>query len=193
MAVRRSKGEDAEDAPQPVTRFRIVTVFDISQTEGDTLPQHPCQALTTASERGVWLYGRLLEVARTLGVQVREGMSGLGRAHGVFVPGANTIGLAPGLSADQAAKTLCHELAHALLHAHGNHPREEQEAEAEGVAFVVAAWAGLDTSAYSFAYVADWAGRKDGAALIRRVGSTIQRTAASIIGRLAPEEASQSA
>ena len=59
---------------------------------------------------------------------------------------------------------------------------------------MVTAWAGLDTSAYSFAYVADWAGRKDGAAaLIRRVGSTIQRTAASIIGRLAPEETSQGA
>ena len=79
------------------------------------------------------------------------------------------------------------------MHARGDQPREEQEAEAEGVAFVVTAWAGLDTSAYSFAYVADWAGRKDGAALIRRVGSTIQRTADSIIGRLTPEDASQSA
>ena len=193
VAVRRSDREDAEDEPQTVTRFRVVTVFDISQTEGDPLPEHPCQALTTASERGAWLYGRLMEVARTHGVQVREGMSGLGRAHGVFVPGANTIGLAPGLSTDQAAKTLCHELAHALLHAHGDRPREEQEAEAEGVAFVVTAWAGLDTSAYSFAYVADWAGRKDGAALIRRVGSTIHKTAASIIDRIAPTETSQSA
>ena len=62
-----------------MTRFRVVTVFDISQTEGDPLPEHPCQALTTASERGAWLYGRPLEVARTQGVQVREGMSGLGR------------------------------------------------------------------------------------------------------------------
>ncbi len=193
VAMRRSEGEDAEDEAQTVTRFRVVTVFDISQTEGAPLPEHPCQALTTASERGAWLCGRLLEVACTEGVQVREGMTGLGRAHGAFIPGANTIGLAPGLSTDQAAKTLCHELAHALLHGHGDRPREEQEAEAEGVAFVVAAWAGLDTSVYSFAYVADWAGRKDGAALIRRVGSTIQRTAASIIGRLAPEETSQSA
>jgi hypothetical protein len=92
-----------------VTRFRVVTVFDISQTEGDPLPEHPCQALSTASERGAWLYGRLLEVARSQGVQVREGMTGLGRAHGVFVPGASTIGLARGLSTDQAAKTLCHD------------------------------------------------------------------------------------
>ena len=79
------------------------------------------------------------------------------------------------------------------MHAHGDQPREEQEAEAEGVAFVVTAWAGLDTSAYSFAYVADWAGRKDGAALIRRVGSTVQKTAARIIDRIAPEQTSQSA
>jgi hypothetical protein len=110
------------------------------------------------------------------------------------VPGARVIALAPGLSDDQRAKTLAHELGHALLlHGHGDLRREEEEAEAEGVAFVVTAWAGLDTSGYSFGYVADWAGRKDGAALVRRVGATIQKAAAAIIRRLAPEETNESA
>ena len=94
--------------------------------------------------------------------------------------------LAPGLSTDLKAKTLCHELGHALLHRDSNQPRQEEEAEAEGTAFVVAAWAGLDTSSYSFAYVADWAGKEDGPALVRRVGSTVQRTAQRIIAALDP-------
>ena len=63
------------------------------------------------------------------------------------------------------------------------------EAEAEGTAFVVSAWAGLDTSSYSFAYVADWASQKDGPALVKRVGGTIQRTAQRIIAALDPAAA----
>ena len=51
---------------------------------------------------------------------------------------------------------------------------------------MVAAWVGLDTSQYSFGYVADWAAQKDGPALVRRVGATTQMTAAAIIARLDP-------
>jgi hypothetical protein len=179
--------DDPEEAePQTVTRFRTVTVFDVSQTDGDPLPEHPCQALTTDSDRGRWLYGRLLEIARSEGITVSDRTT-LARANGVFVPGANMIGLKMGLSDDHKAKTLCHEMAHAFLHRTTGKPRPDMEAEAEGTAFVVCSWAGLDTSAYSFAYVADWAAREDGPALVRRVGSTIQKTAAAIIERLAPE------
>ena len=192
VAVRRSESEDAEDEPQAVTRFRVVTVFDISQTEGADLPQHPCQELTTASERGRWLYAKLLDIAKAEGITVSDRTT-LARANGVFVPGANMIGLKMGLAMDQKAKTLCHELAHALLHRVSGKPPVEQEAEAEGTAFVVAAWAGLDTAAYSFGYVADWAGREDGPALVRRVAGTIQKTAAAIIARLDPAAGADSA
>lgn len=187
VTVRRQETEsaDPEDEPQTVTRFRIVTVFDISQTDGDPLPEHPCQALTTDSERGRWLYNRLLNIAKAEGIEVSDRTT-LTHANGVFVPGANLIGLKMGLSDDHKAKTLCHELAHALLHGVTGKPQPEMEAEAEGTAFVVAAWAGLDTSQYSFAYVADWAAQKDGPALVRRVGSTIQRTAQRIIAALDP-------
>ena len=184
VTVRKADIEDDAEA-RTVTRFRIVTVFDISSTDGDPLPEHPCRALTTDSERGRWLFGRLLNIARAEGIEVSEHVP-LRDANGVYVPGANLIGLHPGLSQDQKAKTLCHELAHALLHRKTGKPRPEMEAEAEGTAFVVAAWVGLDTSSYSFAYVASWAGQKDGPALVRRVGATIQRTAAGIIGRLDP-------
>ena len=186
-AEAESGDPEAADEAQPVTRFRVVTVFDYSQTEGEPLAQHPCQELTTDSERGRWLYARLLDIAKAEGIEVSDRTT-LAHANGVFVPGANLIGLKMGLSHDHKAKTLCHELAHALLHRTTGKPRAEQEAEAEGTAFVVAAWVGLDTSAYSFGYVADWASQKDGPALVRRVGATIQKTAAAIIGRLDPAD-----
>ena len=191
VAVRKaaeaeSGDPEAADEAQPVTRFRVVTVFDISQTEGDPLPEHPCQALTTDSERGAWLYGRLLDIAKAEGISVHNAIDMRGNAKGAYLPHLNTIILAPRLSADQKAKTLCHEMAHACLHRATGKPRPDMEAEAEGTAFVVSAWAGLDTSQYSFGYVADWAGRKNGPALVRRVGATIQKTAAAIIAALDP-------
>ena len=189
VTVRKAEAEpvdpEAEDEAQPVTRFRVVTVFDYSQTEGEPLAQHPCQELTTDSERGRWLYSHLLEIARSEGIEVSDRTT-LRHANGVYVPGANMIGLKMGLSDDHKAKTLCHELAHALLHCKTGKPRPEMEAEAEGTAFVVCSWAGLDTSSYSFAYVADWAAQKDGPALVRRVGATIQKTAGRIIAALDP-------
>jgi hypothetical protein len=187
-------GSDDEPDARTVLRWRVVPVFDYSQTEGTDLPPHPCQTLTTGSERGRWLFARLLGVARAEGIGVWADIRGLGTAHGAYVPGARVIALAPGLSDDQRAKTLAHELGHALLlHGHGDPRREEEAAEAEVVALVVTTWDGLDTSGYSFGYVADWVGRKDGAALVRRVGATVQKAAAAIMRRLAPEETNNSA
>ena len=196
VTARRQAESEDDDEPdaRTVLRWRVVPVFDYSQTEGTDLPPHPCQTLTTDSERGRWLFARLLQVARAEGIEVRADIRGLGTAHGTYVPGTRVIALAPGLSDDQRAKTLAHELGHALLlHGHGDPRREEEEAEAEVVALVVTTWAGLDTSGYSFGYVADWVGRKDGAALVRRVGATVQKAAAAIIRRLAPEETNESA
>ena len=192
--VTARKADDDGEETRTVLGWRTVTVFDVSQTEGADLPAHPCQTLGTDSERGRWLYERLLDVARARGTMVREDMAGLGSAHGVYVPGVNAIGLAPGLAMDQKAKTLAHELGHAVLdHGSTARSREEEEAEAEGTAFVVAAWAGLNTSAYSFGYVTDWAGRKDAVALVKRVGGNIQRAAARIIDRLDPADARKTA
>ena len=189
---RRDEAEESEETDangRPVRGFRVVTVFDISSTDGEPLAEHPCRKLTTDSERGAWLYAKLLDIARAEGIPVREDATDLGAANGCYYPARHAIALAAGLSLDHKAKTMVHELGHALTHRNTDKPRAEQEAEAEGTAFVVAAWVGLDTSQYSFGYVADWAGREDGPALVRRVGATIQRTAARIIGRLDPAAA----
>ena len=196
VTVRRADDladEDETRAPQTATRFRVVHVWDYSQTDGEALAENPCRDLRMTTEAGRDLYARLLDIARAEGIPVHEDRTDLGAAKGVYVPGMHAIGIAAGLAGDQKAKTLAHELAHALLHRSGDRPRDEEEAEAEGVAYVVCTWAGLDVDDYSFGYVAGWAGRKDGSALVRRVGATIQKTAAAIIDQLAPAEARRSA
>ncbi len=111
------RGQEAQTvtAPCTVTRFRVVTVFDIASTDGDPLPAHPCQAIATSSECGHRLLPRLLDVARGEGITVRQAAPGLGAAHGACVTAEHAIALVSGMSDDQRAKTLCHELGHALL------------------------------------------------------------------------------
>ena len=77
---------------------------------------------------------------------------------------------------------LIHELAHALTAAiRQAHDRTERETIAEGVAFVACTAIGLDAGGYSFPYIAGYAERRDGAAMITRLMDTIQKTAAQII------------
>ena len=65
--------------------------------------------------------------------------------------------------------------------------RSTEEAEAEGTAFVVCEHFGIDTSSYTFAYVADWSG-EEGPKIVKRVGTTIQKAARTIIDQVEPEQ-----
>jgi hypothetical protein len=85
------------------------------------------------------------------------------------------------LGGDQKAKSLTHELAHHLLHRDARASEAERptlEAEAEGTAYAVLSYFGVDTSDYSFAYVAHWAEQKE---VVKAMISNIQKTAQSII------------
>lgn len=82
-------------------------------------------------------------------------------------------------------KTLVHEVAHAILHGGDeHHTRSEMEVEAESVAFVVSSVLGLDTAAYSFPYVAAWAGAEDAEAMVLRSGQRIVRAVNVILDAL---------
>ena len=167
------------------TRFRVVYVFDISSTDGAPLPESPAQRLSTSTDAGRELYRRLSAIAAADGIRVETDATLPRGVNGECDPAARVIRLARGLSEDHRARTFCHELAHAWLHDIGG-DRAQQEAEAEGVAYVVATWAGLQCDGYSFGYVAGWAKDAGGAAILTRVGATIQKTAARMIERLAP-------
>ncbi len=165
------------------------SVFDISQTDGEPLPERPsAKMLTGESTEGMALFQLLMGYVLDEGIEIDfAGADRLGGAKGLYTrPTKATparITLLEGMAADQTTKTLLHEIVHHELHkdAHfGSEARASKEVEAEGTAFVVLQHYGVDSSDYSFADVAGWAADKRTytAAL-----KTIQRTADALIGR----------
>jgi len=155
--IRRLPAEEADDEEprRIVTGFRVVTVFDVSQTDGEPLAEVGPRLLTGDGDAD------LLNAA--VGLIEEHGYEfSLGPLHG---PNGQTrplirqVVVEETLEAAQRTKTTVHELAHVLMHAGGREIgcRGRIEVEAESVAYVVCGAAGLDTSAYSVAYVASWA------------------------------------
>ena len=194
--VREGTQTDERAAKGMPVRYRVAHVFDVSQTDGRELPAPPVHRLEGDSGAARSLLARLTQFATEEGVRVsyadpREMRS----ANGYYQPDARRIVLAKGLAPDQQAKTLAHELAHHMLeHGRGREPgRPTAEAEAEGVAFVVCSRAGLDTSQYSFGYVATWSKDEGGPALVKQASAAIQRVARQIIDRIEPQRATEAA
>src|SRR5207244_2730551 len=90
------------------------------------------------------------------------------------------IRIREGLEPAQRAKTLCHEIAHAMLHERENN-RERAELEAESTAYVVLDAFGLDSASYSFGYLASWGEGKQAVEHIKASGQRIQQTAHTIL------------
>ncbi len=145
---------ESEQAARIVTGFRVVTVFDVSQTEGEPLPEVTPSLLTGEGD------AQLLEAA--VGLIEQHGyqftLASLHGPNGQTRPVARQVIVEENLEAAQRTKTTVHELAHVLMHADTGDIacRGRIEVEAEAVAFVVCGAVGLDTSAYSVAYVAGW-------------------------------------
>lgn len=170
--------EDESGDATPV-RFRVVRVFDVAQTDGPALPR-PLRELS--GHRPPMELGRLLDLAGELGFTV-EFQELRGERHGDCSHVLRRIRVDRRLAPAQLTKTLCHELAHAILHGEDfNGGRPLAELEAESVAYVVCHELGLDSSAYSFGYVASWAGGGEQAvAQITTAGARISGTAGRIL------------
>lgn len=172
--------EESEDVYIPY--FKQVTVFDISQTEGKELPARIVTELSVNVDGYDNLFNRLVEYSGLPVVfeKLPEGYKG------VFYRGWQRIALAPGMSQSQTIKTLVHEIAHSKLHNDGKErDRSTKEVEAESVAYVVCSYLGVDTSDYSFGYVAGWSKNK---ALPELKASleVIRATAAGMIEAISP-------
>lgn len=150
-----------------VPAFKIVSVFDVSQTEGEPLPSIGVEELTGSVER----YGeffKALEQTSPVPIGFEDIPSD---SHGYYHLTEKRIAIQEGMSELQTLKTAIHEIAHSKLHAiDPEAPAIEQadrpdsrtrEVQAESVAYAVCQHYGLDTSDYSFGYVAGWSSGKD--------------------------------
>ncbi len=150
---------DVEDADrgEAVRGFRVVHLFDVSQTDGEPLPCLSAPLLEGDAPATLW--DRLAEQVAGAGFQLERG--DCGGANGRTDFGARQVGVRADVEGAQAAKTLAHELGHVLLHGgaeYGRGCRGRAEVEAESVAYLVCAGAGMATDAYSFPYVTMWSG-----------------------------------
>jgi antirestriction protein ArdC len=169
---------DETQTPRKVIRgFKWVPVFDVSQTEGDELPS-VCHRLDGDDPAGH--YATLVGVARSIGFTVEDAELP-GSVNGDCSHVERRIRVEVTNPPAQRVKTLAHEIGHALLHEKYDN-RALAELEAESTAYVVCQALGLDTSDYSFGYVASWAGGGDQAiAAIKASCERIQRTATVIL------------
>ena len=150
-----------------VPAFKIVSVFDVNQTEGEPLPSIGVEELTGSVER----YGEFFKALEQTS-PVPIGFEDIpGGSHGYYHLTEKRIAIQEGMSELQTLKTAIHEIAHSKLHAiDPEAPAIEQadrpdsrtrEVQAESVAYAVCQHYGLDTSDYSFGYVAGWSSGKD--------------------------------
>lgn len=180
--VLNKKGQEVKD-----TRFRLVPVFDVSQTEGKELPQ-PVYELEGTHQDYANLYRAAKETAAAKGIAFEISKEPM-EAHGYYSPTENKIVIRAGMSERETLSTIFHEMAHADLHnpkaLEGQKlTRTNKELQAESVAYVVANHYGLDTSSYSFGYLANWSKEPDSLADLEAQLSIVQKEAADLIHRL---------
>lgn len=174
--------------------FKIVTVFDVSQTEGEPLPTLGVDELTGDVDRCQEFFAALEKVS-PVPIGFEDIPNG---AYGYYHLTERRIAIQQGMSQLQTLKTLIHEIAHAILHAlseDGSEPENRpdqrtREVQAESVAYVVCQHYGLDTSDYSFGYVAGWSSGRELSELKASL-ATIRQTAHNLIvaidGYLTPQ------
>ncbi len=182
---------DSNTNEQRLVGFRLVTVFAVDQTDGDALPEVQLPDIT-ADEAFEGSVEALKAIALNIdgnpvsGIELRSRLDDdPSEALGWYnLKTKHIVVVTDGQSRAEQFSTLCHEVAHALLHPAGDpHGAPEREVEAESTAFVVCHALGLDTGKASFPYVATWASRSAYQDPLKTIAASGQRitTAASRI------------
>lgn len=167
------------------TNFKITSVFDVSDTEGKELPTVGVSELNGTVEDYPKLIAALESISR-VSIEYADIPSG---AKGFFSSAEQKIVVQKDMPEAQTLKTLIHEMAHSMLHdknaeadlgQQDSKTKNTKEVEAESVAYTVCQHFGLDTSDYSFGYIASWSQDKDLKELKASM-DTIRKTASTII------------
>lgn len=178
---------DKDGNEQTYTSFKLVPVFDVSQTDGKELPK-PVYELKGSYQDYGNLYKSAKEVSEANGVPISFSENTKG-AKGYYSPVSNEIVIKKGLSEQHTLKTIFHEMAHSDLHnfekrAETPFNLSTAELQAESVAFVVSSHYGLDTSEYSFGYLAGWTQDPKGLSDLEGQIKIVQKEADSLISRI---------
>jgi len=179
------------NSDKPVRRvlaFLPVTVFDISQTDGDPLAEPPRPQLTRGqAPEGLWeaLAAQVKDAGFDLSTSQMAGPNG---PDGVTNFLRRTVTVRDDVDGAHMCTTLGHELAHVLMHdpagfvdGQTSGCRGDAEVEAESVAYLVASVHGIDADDYTFPYVSGWIGRNNPSTVLEATGKRVLATAHNIL------------
>ena len=172
-----------EEVEITIPAFRAVSVFDVAQTDGKPIPELAAKELLSDVE-GYQDMIRAVEAISPVPIELEEIA---GDSKGYYDREAKRIAVQENMSESQTLKTMIHEVAHSKLHSKEveqdeqmRKDRNTKEVEAESVAYTVCQHFGVDTSDYSFGYIAGWSSGRDTKEL-RSSMDTIRRTASELI------------
>ena len=172
-----------EEVEITIPAFRAVSVFDLSQTDGKPIPELTAKELLSDVE-GYQDMIRAVEAISPVPIELEEIA---GDSKGYYDREAKRIAVQENMSESQTLKTMIHEVAHSKLHSKEveqdeqmRKDRNTKEVEAKSVAYTVCQHFGIDTSDYSFGYIAGWSSGRDTKEL-RSSMDTIRKTASELI------------
>lgn len=178
-----------EQVEVTVPHFKAVTVFDIAQTSGEPI-QTLAPELLTAAVQDFDSFMQAIQKISPVPIRFDEID---GNANGYYHNADKEIVIKKGLSESQTLKTAIHETAHAKLHDREimeslglEKDRLTKEVEAESVAYCVCSSFGLDTSDYSFPYIAGWSSSREMKEMKTSM-DVIRKTAGEMIDQLTEE------
>ena len=172
-----------EEVEITIPAFRAVSVFDVAQTDGKPIPELAAKELLSDVEEYQDMI-RAVEAISPVPIELEEIA---GDSKGYYDREAKRIAVQENMSESQTLKTMIHEVAHSKLHSKEveqdeqmKKDRNTKEVEAESIAYTVCQHFGVDTSDYSFGYIAGWSSGRDTKEL-RASMDTIRRTASELI------------